>query len=161
MELPLTNTILHDPVYAQTMETLRELEQDRIFCRHGMAHCLDVARITMLLCREHGVGAEPDMVYAAALLHDIGRAAEYTGGIPHEEASIPLARTILTECHAPAAVQEQILHLIACHRHARKEDGSLAYLFSLADKRSRCCFACPAYAECSWAEERRNLTITE
>ena len=161
MELPLTNAILHNAVYAQTMETLRTLEQDRIFCRHGMAHCLDVARITMLLCREYAVAAEPDVVYAAALLHDIGRAAEYTDGIPHEEAAEPLARAILTECHTPPALQEQIMRLIVCHRNAQKEDGSLAYLFSLADKRSRCCFACPAFDACNWTAQRRNLTITE
>ena len=137
MELPLTNAILHNAVYAQTMETLRTLEQDRIFCRHGMAHCLDVARITMLLC------------------------PEYTDGIPHEEAAEPLARAILTECHTPPALQEQILRLIVCHRNAQKEDGSLAYLFSLADKRSRCCFACPAFDKCNWTAQRRNLTITE
>ncbi len=157
LDLPLTNQILHAPAYLESMETLRRMEQDRIFCRHDLAHCLDVARLTLLLCRENGVRAEADIVYAAALLHDIGRVTEYADGTSHDEAGLSLACSVLSSLDCPPDRQAQILSLIASHREGG--GGMLEQLFSLADKRSRQCFACPARGACNWEAEKQNMNI--
>ena len=39
-----------------------------------------------------------DIIYATALLHDLGRADQYEKGISHEEAGAILAEEILTDC---------------------------------------------------------------
>jgi hypothetical protein len=36
---------------------------------------------------------------------------------------------------------------------------SLSTQLAAADKRSRCCFACPAASECNWSPEKKNLQI--
>ena len=77
------------------MEQIRVLEQDRIFCRHDTTHFLDVARIAYIENLENGLGLAKEEIYAAALLHDIGRHLQYTRGIPHEQASAMEAEGIL------------------------------------------------------------------
>lgn len=160
LELVLANRILKNKSYQQEMASLRVLEEKRRFCKHDLEHCLSVARIAMLLCTEYGVKADPDTVYAAALLHDLGRVAEYTQGIPHQEAGSVLAAQILSECDCDDLQKQQILHLIACHR-SKPEGEQTAHLFYLADKRSRTCFACPAQDECNWQPEKRTMEIKE
>lgn len=142
------------------MAAIQQLEAHRKFCRHDMEHSLSVARITMLLCMEHGMTHDPDIIYTAALLHDIGRAAEYTEGRPHHEAGTEIAEDILTACSCPSEQKAAILRLIACHRRMPGE-GSLEQLFYIADKRSRSCFACPAQDECNWQPEKRTMEIKE
>lgn len=156
----MANRILNNRSYQQEMAALRALEENRRFCRHDLEHCLSVARIAMLLCTEYRLQADPDTVYAAALLHDLGRTAEYTQGIPHEEAGRALAEQILLECDCGTVQLGQILQLIACHR-AEPEPGSLEQLFYLADKRSRNCFFCPAQDECNWPPEKRTMEMKE
>ena len=40
-----------------------------------------------------------ELIYAAALLHDIGRAQQYQYNIPHDIAGVEIAREILTDLH--------------------------------------------------------------
>ena len=68
------------------MEHLAEYEKNRIFCRHGMDHLMDVARIAYIENLEKNCGISKEIIYGAALLHDIGRYLQYTEGIPHERA---------------------------------------------------------------------------
>lgn len=159
MVLELTNKILNNALYKHALELLRALEKDRIFCRHDIDHFLSVARITMILCNEKGINADADTVYAAALLHDIGRPAEYLSGTPHVEASIVLAEIILDESGCKQDVKEKILSLISSHRKQSSDENSLESLFFTADKKSRLCFDCPAQAECKWPASKRNLMI--
>ena len=79
------------------MERLAEYEKDRIFCRHGMEHLLDVARIAYIENLENNRGISKEIIYGAALLHDIGRYLQYTEGIPHEKAGEELALEILKD----------------------------------------------------------------
>ena len=67
------NKILRHPVFAEHLARLENLEQARIFCRHGLPHLLDVARMMWISALEQQLPATRDVVYAAALLHDIGR----------------------------------------------------------------------------------------
>ena len=42
--------------------------------------------------------ATDDMLYLAALLHDIGRGMQYTENVSHHEAGAELAKEILKDC---------------------------------------------------------------
>lgn len=158
-ELSLANRIARNLLYITKMAEIRRLERDRIFCGHDISHCMDVARITMLICGEEGIEADPDTVYSAALLHDIGRAEEYASGTPHDFAGIEIAARILTQLDCPPELSREIIRLIASHRDPDGKKTPLETAFYQADKQSRLCFACPARDECCWDDSRKNLKI--
>lgn len=154
------NRILRHEVFQQHMRENEAAERDRVFCHHDMAHFLDVARIAMILNLQEGVGLPRDMIYGAALLHDIGRHEQYKEGTPHETASARIAPDILADCgYGPEEIRE-IAEAIALHRDsATVERQDLAGILYRADKASRACFACKASGQCSWKEDRKNLEI--
>ena len=155
------NQICRHPRWMESLEKIRVLEQDRIFCRHDAAHFLDVARIAWIENLETGLGLPKEAIYAAALLHDIGRHLQYTQGIPHEQASALAAEGILKDCGFSREEQDAILRAILQHRTPETgADHGLAGLVYRADKASRACLFCAARRECSWSEEKKNLTLT-
>ena len=96
------NRIWRHPYYQACLAEIRRLEAERKFCRHTPEHFLDVARITCLLASEQGVQADREQIYAAGLLHDIGRHLQYRQKIPHEQASTAIAETaVLTGRSGP------------------------------------------------------------
>lgn len=64
------NRILRHEAFRRHMRENEAAEKERIFCRHDMAHFLDVARIAMILNLQQGLGISRDIIYGAALLHD-------------------------------------------------------------------------------------------
>ena len=79
------NRILEHDGYQECLRKNETAEKDRRFCRHDMAHFLDVARIAWILNLQEEAGAEQELIYAAALLHDCGRWRQYEDGTPHEK----------------------------------------------------------------------------
>lgn len=169
------NRILEHPLYKAALRDIEEAEKERIFCRHDMEHFLSVARIAHIYNLQEKAGFEQELIYAAALLHDIGRAVEYADGTPHQEAGARLAEQILSECGFSGESRQMILSAIRFHRQgaaeAAKAAGTAAgeaqaeknrrlgeYLYR-ADKKSRLCFSCKAQQECNWKMEKRNLAI--
>lgn len=157
------NAILAVPLYRESYTRLEELERDRIFCRHQMNHLLDVARIAWIRNLENGLGLKKDVVYAAAVLHDIGKGMQYEEKIPHEKAGEKIAAEILdtlsdNQAYTPEE-REAILTAIRGHRRLRKDPEILEHLLYESDKASRMCFACPAERECNWSEEKKNMEI--
>lgn len=154
------NRIWNHPVYQESLHKIQELEQERIFCRHDWQHFMDVARLAYIENLEQGLGISKEIIYAAALLHDIGRHLQYLEGVPHHKGGVRLAVPILEECGFRK--EESILVLEAIGGHRDTETGSKASLAGLiyrADKASRCCFACKAYKECNWSDEKKNKVI--
>ena len=155
--------IRHHPLYVSSLHRLEELEKTRIFCRHQTEHLLDVARIAYILNLEGGLGLSRDLIYTAALLHDIGKSRQYEEGIPHETASAALAERILSDMPSDLAFtaeeQLQILTAIRGHRKPRSGAGPLESLLYKSDKMSRTCFACPAEPECNWDSAKKNTEI--
>lgn len=146
--------------FRSTLEELKSLEVDRIFCRHDLEHLLNVARLMRIYNLEERLGLAPELLYAAALLHDIGRGAQYTSGIPHEEAGVKLAGPILEDCGFTARERDEILAAIGSHRGKdRGASSALGRLLYRADKQSRPCFACPASDQCNWPEEKKNHSL--
>jgi uncharacterized protein len=60
--------------------------------------------------------ADPLILEAAALLHDVGRSLE---GVDHAEKSAEIAEKLLAECSFPVAKIPQVLYAIRMHRYSR------------------------------------------
>lgn len=149
------------PLYQEHLARLAELERDRVFCRHGVGHLLDTARIAWIFNLEHNLGFRKEAVYAAALMHDIGKDEQYERGIPHEEASARIAREILDDMGAAFDEAECDAIVAAIREHRRLPEGAslLGTMLYDADKASRTCFACPVREDCSWSSEKMNLSV--
>ena len=65
--------ILNHPLYQEQFKLLQDAEKDREFCRHTMEHFVDVARLMYIYTLEEKTNVSKELIYAAALLHDIGR----------------------------------------------------------------------------------------
>ena len=110
-----------------------------------------------------GLGLEKEVIYAAAVLHDIGKYAQYEDGTPHEQSGEKIASEILDSLPDDAAFFEEekrmILTAIRGHRKLRADAEPLERLLYTSDKASRMCFACPAEDECDWSAEKKNMEL--
>lgn len=146
------------PRYQEELKTITEAEESRLFCRHTLEHFLDVARLMYIRSLEEGNPVDREVIYAAALLHDLGRGMQYREGIPHQEASVLLAQELLPLCGYSQEEMEQISSAIGSHRSQGGQETLVRYLYQ-ADKQSRNCFVCPAREQCYWTEEKKNHGI--
>lgn len=157
------NAIVSHPVYKEYYERLEGLEQDRVFCRHQMPHLLDTARIAYILSLEQGVEVEKELIYAAAVLHDIGKSLQYEKKIPHEIAGAEIAAEILDslpeDMRFSGEEKRRILTAVRGHRKLREDAEPLERLLYESDKASRMCMACPAEPVCNWSKEKKNMEI--
>ena len=152
--------MIQDKLYRDYLEKNEMAEKERRFCRHNMAHFLDVARIAMILNASEDYGISTELIYGAALLHDIGRWKQYEDGTPHEQASAVLAPEILRQCGFDEQETGQIIKAIGDHRNQDiKESKDLSGLLYRADKLSRACFACKMEKECNWKNKKKNMTL--
>lgn len=154
------NEILKHKLFLQYYAEIEKWEKERIFCHHDMVHFLDVARLAMIMNLREKIGADEECIYAAALLHDIGRFVQYEDGTPHEQASARLAEVILKDCGYTEKETAVILEAIARHRDKESaKERNLNGLLYRADKMSRSCFACKAEKDCDWKAEKKNLRL--
>ena len=153
------DAILQNEQFQYGLKRIDLLEQDRIFCCHGLNHLLDVARIAWIMALEKNLPVQKDIIYGAALLHDLGRYRQYEDNIPHHQASAELAQQILPIVGYDAAETAEIVDAIRQHGTKPQDQGQLARILYDADKLSRNCFQCGAQGECKWALEKRNKTI--
>ncbi len=152
------NRIFRTEKYRRAIALIDEFEKDRIYCLHGFAHCADVARLMYITSLEKDLRIKKDVIYAAAMLHDIGRAEQYMNGSDHEIKSAELAEELLPECGFSEEEADLITDAILLHRDGGGR-SPLAVLLAEADKKSRLCFTCRAAATCKWAEDERNMSI--
>lgn len=163
--MPKVDAVWMHPTFRCAYRWLKELERDRVFCRHDLRHLMDTARIMWIVNLEEGLGIDREVIYAAALLHDVGKPVQYTLGAPHEEVGARLADTILASLTGDEAFslseRRAIVGAIRGHRRLREDAEPLERLLYRADKASRPCFACPAEVReaCSWSDEKKNLAI--
>ena len=151
--------ILSHPLFTEGIYKNKELEQDRKFCRHDMEHFLSVARLAYIFNLERKYNLPKDVIYAAALLHDIGRWKQYSCGIPHEVASRDMAEIILKDSRFRDEEIELICQAISEHR-ITDHSKQLSMILYDADKISRNCYSCAVQEECNWNDEKKNLHIT-
>lgn len=139
------NLLLNDPGFLEYIKKNREAETDRIFCRHDLTHALDVARIAYILNMEENLRLDKETIYAAALLHDIGRWLEYENGADHAAASATLAEGLLDQYGF--GDKSEIMTAIGNHRK-KGQTALLSDLLYRADKLSRNCVSCGAISKC-------------
>lgn len=159
--------ILENEEYKKYLEKICYLEKDRIYCKHDLIHSLDVARICTIMMYEQGKAVSRDIVYASALLHDIGRFKENTEN--HEALSVDIAKNILPVCGYTNSEISDIVEIISFHRgnYSIKQIDELVMLgkldlkesFRIADQLSRNCFCCKASSSCKWKEENKSTNI--
>ena len=158
-DMTRVQSIWQHPLYQKHLTALTRLEADRIFCRHTPEHFLDVARLAYIFALERGLDCSRELIYCTALLHDIGRAEQYTTGTPHDEAGVSIAGQILSDLNFTEEEKSQILNAIGEHRSSKGNLPLLSQLIYEADKKSRMCFLCPAEKECYWDLSKKNMSI--
>jgi len=151
------NRLLQHQVYQEFLACNDATEKNREFCHHDFAHHLAVARISYILWLEAEESPiEKEMIYAAALLHDIGRFRQYEDpALDHAAVSAELALPLLRECGFDKEECKIITAAIAGHRQPGGD--ILAGMLYRADKLSRPCMSCPAAEACYW--EKKNQEI--
>jgi len=164
------NKILSNEIFKNTIMKIEKLEKNRIYCKHNMNHLFDTARIAYIINIENNYGFEKELIYASALLHDIGRAMEYENNVPHNEAGAFIAEKILRDCQFGDFEIEIISYAILGHRNGgNKNNGSengeqknfelFGKILREADKLSRKCFCCNAETSCYWNMKKKNLNV--
>jgi len=158
------NRILRHSDFIDYMKRIERAEQDRIFCGHDLVHFLDVCRLAWIAYLEEkeqkALFLSKEWIYAAGLLHDIGRWKQYEDKTPHEAASKELAEEVLKDCGFEQGEIEAICEAIGNHRNKSIcEEWSLSGLLYRADKLSRPCFGCKAEKLCDWGREKKNTQL--
>jgi uncharacterized protein len=161
------NAIICNQEYQDWIIANNQAEYGSEYCRHGLEHAFDVARIAYELWLDHqGNPVAKDIVYAAALLHDIGYWSKFEdlhvdecdchehgdecdcGGeqeTPFQVAA-SLSEEILAEAGYHPAVIGEIIKAIRQMDTDSKE--GLSVILRRANELSRPCFLCPIQASC-------------
>lgn len=147
------NSVLNNLKFKKYMSEIEKKEKGRKFCGHSIEHSLDVARIAYIISLEKGLGIDKDIIYTAALLHDIGRCRSSE---EHNVSSAALAEEIMAECGYDSKAVGLVCNAILRHRHKSANAESLGDILSIADKTSRRCWSCGARKECYWKDEDKN-----
>lgn len=152
--------IIRNACYQYHQGKVEEAEKDRIFCKHGREHALDVARIMYIQVLEQQIPVKKDVVYGTALLHDIGRWEQYEKQVSHHEAGVRIAKHILSECGYDAEEINMMTDAISAHQMAGIDaENILKEILYKADKMSRACYECPVTEACYWEDAKKNKTI--
>jgi uncharacterized protein len=156
------NRILQHHLYEDYSIKNKLAEEKRIYCRHGSDHGLSVARIAYIYLLENqespsvknsalktDSGIAKEIVYAAGILHDIGRWVEYETKEDHAQAGSRLAEPILRESgyndQEIAVIRQGILEHRLDPAAARSELGQA---LARADDWARDCHNCESKATC-------------
>jgi putative nucleotidyltransferase with HDIG domain len=142
------NKILLNEKFNTFMDKNIIAEKDRIFCHHNLNHLLDVARIAYILALEENMYIEKDIIYATALLHDIGRWKEYESGQDHAIVSSELCEDILFEVNFTEEEVKLIKDAIKNHRNRDNHKSKLSAIIYESDKVSRFCGDCEGKTQC-------------
>jgi dihydrofolate synthase/folylpolyglutamate synthase len=142
----------------ENMNFIDEFEKNRVFCGHDYNHLMDVARIGWIYCLENKINIDKELIYATALLHDIGRARQYLYGENHEEAGAVIAKKILNRAGFNENEITMISNAIMTHNKDNNM-GELGRIISWADKKSRLCYSCKAKDNCKWTWDTMNNSI--
>ena len=166
------DAIWSNETYQVQYQRLLKAEEQRLFCCHDITHLLDTARIAYIMNLEQNLGFRKDVIYATAIMHDIGKAEQYESGAPHEIVGAELADEILAQINGERTANglepyftanevQAICRAIREHRRCPEGSSILGQLLYRADKASRPCFACDQRDGCSWSDEKKNLTIKQ
>jgi uncharacterized protein len=150
--------ILNHKEFISRVKQINILEANRKFCLHGFQHYMDTARITYILLLENNEHEKilpgktkleiKEVVYAAGLLHDLGRVEQYHNGIDHALTGAKVAKAILTDAGFSDQEIKIITKAISEHREYSKNNSLFGQRLYQADKLSRDCHNCGVFDEC-------------
>ncbi|ATW27053.1 HD domain-containing protein [Candidatus Formimonas warabiya] len=162
------HAIMAHPDFQIYMALNEQQEINREFCCHQLQHALDVARIYYILCleankekplpelREMNGEQVKELVYAAGLLHDIGRWKQYLDkSLDHAEEGAALAKPILQDAGFTPEEIKIAIDAIRAHRDAHA--AGMGKVLYRADKLSRNCTGCKAKDKCYKLSEMETL----
>ncbi len=152
------NEILNNDLFKKYIKELETLEIDREFCKHNIEHSLDVARIAYIKVLEENINISKEVIYAVALLHDIGRVLQYKDGTPHHKGSVIISEEILKDTSFGREEKDIIIDAIKEHREELAENDFQS-IIQISDKLSRNCYNCKAYDKCYWDYNKKNHII--
>ncbi len=141
--------ILKHPDFIRYLELNAKAEKERKFCRHDLQHSLDVARVAYIIALEKGFDLNKETIYAAALLHDIGKWKQYLDKVDHALEGANLAEKILKDVGTDEHNIKIIIDAILCHRIDGEKDSPLRNVLYAGDKLCRICIQCRAIGECN------------
>lgn len=150
------SSILHNPEFQKLLSDIDEAEKDRIYCKHGIEHLMDTARAGYIIALENKISIPKEIIYGAALMHDIGRYAQYAGIAEHHVAGAEAALKILPQCGYTDDEVSLIADAVREHRCQPCKIQTLGDVISAADKQTRMCMLCKAADTCKWSENERN-----
>jgi len=165
--------LITDEFYTQYLQRNVEEEKEPKFCQHDFRHHLDVARIAYILVlehndlnyfiQEHGLAgrlAAKEVIYAAGLLHDIGKWQEYKAGVDHASFGAKLAREILPRAFFNPHEVELIARAVYEHRNICSTMTFLGERLHRADNLARICNKCEYNADCPKKRHKREITTS-
>ncbi|MTV48509.1 HD domain-containing protein [Heliobacillus mobilis] len=100
-----------------------------------------------------------EVIYSAALLHDMGKWKQYETGEDHAKVGAELCKPLLKDC----GFNDMEIDLIAeAIRHHRKKERKMSPTFlgqilARADGYSRLCCRCEQTSECNWKKKQETL----
>ena len=154
------NKIIKNRDYQKYLNELKKIEKNRKFCRHNLPHFLDVARIASIINLKTNAQIDDEHIYAAALLHDIGRAKADVYNPSHAAVSAKLSEKILRDCCFFELEINYILDAIIRHDDKNFNNvKNLSGILYIADKLSRPCYMCDMKEPCFWNLEKKNLEL--
>ncbi|WP_434510838.1 HD domain-containing protein [Desulfitobacterium sp. AusDCA] len=146
--IPRVNQILKHDLFKEYSQYNSQAEEKRAFCRHGLDHGIAVARIAYIyLLEQQNTSLSKEVIYAAGLLHDLGRWREYETGEDHALAGAELVKPIIQDSGFSIDELETITQGIREHR--LNPEGKMSLLGRAL-----------AYAD-DWARDCRNCLIKE
>ena len=167
--MDIISRLLELPGYKLALADTSQREKERRFCCHDSAHLWETARVAYILfltgevpCPElmpYDDKRRKEIIYAAALVHDIARYKEYDDPrLCHAAESAVMARPLLVAAGFSAEEISIIDSAVANHR--KEGYAGFDLLLYRADKESRPCAACPVLGECKKFQNGRRPHIT-
>lgn len=144
--------ILNHKLFIENMRKIIQIEENRIYCKHDIFHCFDVARICYIIVLENNLHYDKDVIYALALLHDIGRAKQYESGEDHSLIGGEIAAQIMHDVAFSEHDIELVKDIILKHsgEHNILSPKTLKEAFLKSDFLARKCSFCSAIDTCKW-----------
>ena len=151
--MEIADKILKHPKFIKYLNLNTKEEKKRKFCRHDLQHAVDVARVAYIIALENKFDLSKDMIYAAALLHDIAKWKQYREKVDHALVGTVLAQEILKDTGMNVQDAELILDAIRSHRTKGESSSSLSMVLYAGDKVCRLCIQCGLIDECNRFED--------
>ncbi len=147
--------IINHPIFIESVNKIAEMEANRLYCKHDRKHFTTVIEIMIKINMEQDLAYTNEQIYAAGLLHDIGKCVQYETGEPHQYAGKKIAENIMIDVGYDRTDISLVLKAIEEHSGWIKREG-FSELLRSADKLSRQCFECNVSEQCKWPLEMRN-----